>query len=70
MVSHDLAETASIADYIYVVGDSQVLGQGTPAELRDSDNPRVRQFMQGTPDGPVPFHFQAPNYHDDLLGGR
>lgn len=70
VVSHDLAETASIADYIYVVGDSQVLGQGTPAELRDSENPRVRQFMQGTPDGPVPFHFQAPSYHDDLLGGR
>ncbi|TBU78641.1 phospholipid ABC transporter ATP-binding protein MlaF [Pseudomonas daroniae] len=70
VVSHDLAETASIADYIYVVGDSQVLGQGTPAELRDSENPQVRQFMQGTPDGPVPFHFQAPSYRDDLLGGR
>ncbi|MGG5871606.1 ATP-binding cassette domain-containing protein [Pseudomonas peli] len=70
VVSHDLAETASIADYIYVVGDTQVLGQGTPAELMDSDNPRVRQFMQGIPDGPVPFHFPAANYRDDLLGGR
>ncbi len=70
VVSHDLAETASIADYIYIVGDTQVLGQGTPAELMASDNPRVRQFMQGTPDGPVPFHFPAANYRDDLLGGR
>lgn len=70
VVSHDLAETASIADYIYVVGDTQVLGQGTPAELMDSDNPRVRQFMQGIPDGPVPFHFPAANYRDDLLGER
>ncbi len=70
VVSHDLAETASIADYIYIVGDTQVLGQGTPAELMDSDNPRVRQFMQGIPDGPVPFHFPAANYRDDLLGGR
>lgn len=70
VVSHDLAETASIADYLYVVGDSQVLGQGTPAELMESDNPRVRQFMKGTPDGPVPFHFPAASFRDDLMGGR
>lgn len=70
VVSHDLAETASIADYLYVIGDGQVLGQGTSDELMGSDNPRIRQFMQGIPDGPVPFHFAAPNYRDDLLGGR
>ncbi|MCQ4262374.1 phospholipid ABC transporter ATP-binding protein MlaF [Stutzerimonas stutzeri] len=69
VVSHDLAETASIADYIYVVGDAQVLGQGTPAELMKSDNPRIRQFMKGEADGPVPFHFPAPAYADDLLRG-
>jgi phospholipid/cholesterol/gamma-HCH transport system ATP-binding protein len=69
LVSHDLAETASIADYLYVVGDSQVLGQGTPAELMNSENPRIRQFMQGIPDGPVPFHYPAPDYRTDLLGG-
>ena len=70
VVSHDLAETASIADYIYVVGDTQVLGFGTPQELMDSDNPRIRQFMQGIPDGPVPFHYPAADYRDDLFGGR
>ncbi|WP_312928373.1 ATP-binding cassette domain-containing protein [Stutzerimonas nitrititolerans] len=69
VVSHDLAETASIADYIYVIGEGQVLGQGTPAQLRESDNPRIRQFMTGTADGPVPFHFPAQAYADDLLGG-
>ncbi|MGG2395898.1 ATP-binding cassette domain-containing protein [Pseudomonas sp. SH1-B] len=68
VVSHDLAETASIADYIYVVGDAQVLGQGTPAELMESENPRIRQFMKGIPDGPVPFHYPAPDYREDLLG--
>ena len=68
VVSHDLAETASIADYLYVVGDAQVLGHGTPAELMESDNPRIRQFMKGTPDGPVPFHYPAPEYREDLLG--
>ncbi|MFP3923329.1 ATP-binding cassette domain-containing protein [Pseudomonas sp. W5-36] len=70
VVSHDLAETASIADYLYVVGDGQVLGQGTPQELMESDNPRIRQFMTGDPDGPVPFHYPTPDYRDDLLGKR
>ncbi len=69
VVSHDLAETSSIADYIYVVGDGQVLGQGTPTELRDSTNPRIQQFMRGAADGPVPFHFSAPAYAEDLLRG-
>ena len=68
VVSHDLQETASIADYLYVVGDGQVLGQGAPAELMESDNPRIRQFMQGIADGPVPFHFPATDYRRDLLG--
>ena len=67
VVSHDLAETASIADYLYVVGDGQVLGHGAPDELKRSDNPRIRQFMQGEPDGPVPLHFPAGDYVDDLL---
>ncbi|MEN0106551.1 MAG: ATP-binding cassette domain-containing protein [Pseudomonas sp.] len=70
VVSHDLAETASIADYLYVVGDTQVLGHGTPKELMESDNPRIRQFMKGNADGPVPFHFPAADYRDDLLGAR
>ncbi|TWI55397.1 phospholipid/cholesterol/gamma-HCH transport system ATP-binding protein [Pseudomonas duriflava] len=70
IVSHDLAETASIADYLYIVGDTQVLGQGTPAELKESTDPRVRQFIKGIPDGPVPFHFTAADYREDLLGRR
>ena len=56
-----------VSDYLYVVGDGQVLGHGAPDELMHSDNPRIRQFMQGEPDGPVPFHFPAPDYMDDLL---
>ena len=70
VVSHDLAETASIADYIYVVGEGQVLGQGTPEELMNSQEPRIRQFMTGEPDGPVAYHFPATDYRADLLGQR
>ena len=69
IVSHDVAETASIADYIYVLADGEVIGQGTPDEVLHSDSPRLKQFMQGMPDGPVPFHFPARDLCDDLLAG-
>ncbi len=70
VVSHDVQETASIADYIYVIADGIIIGQGTAEEVLHSDLPRVRQFMQGLPDGPVPFHFPASDLADDFLRGR
>jgi phospholipid/cholesterol/gamma-HCH transport system ATP-binding protein len=70
VVSHDVRETASIADYIYVISEGTVVGQGTPQELDITDSPWVKQFMQGLPDGPVPFHYPAPEYEDDLLSGQ
>ena len=69
VVSHDVQETASIADYIYVISGGEVIGEGTADEVLNSDLPRVRQFMQGLPDGPVPFHFPAPSLEDDFLRG-
>jgi len=68
LISHDLAETASIADYLYVVGNTKVLGFGTPAELMNSPNPLIRQFMQGKADGPVAFNYAANDYKSELLG--
>lgn len=70
VVSHDVQETASIADYIYVISGGEVIGQGKADEVLNSELPRVRQFMQGLPDGPVPFHFPAPSLEDDFLRGR
>ncbi|MBR9827225.1 MAG: ATP-binding cassette domain-containing protein [Oceanospirillales bacterium] len=67
IVSHDIKETLGIADYIYLLSDAKVIAQGTPEELADVDSEQVRQFMQGLPDGPVPFHFKAPDYYQDLL---
>jgi phospholipid/cholesterol/gamma-HCH transport system ATP-binding protein len=69
IVSHDVAETASIADYIYVISNGKVVEHGSPAELGHSNSEWVNQFMNGLPDGPVPFHFNAPDYMDDLLAG-
>ncbi len=68
IVSHDLMETASIADFLYLLADGKVIAFGTPNELKNSTDDRVRQFMQGEPDGPVPFHYPAEDYRDQLLG--
>ncbi|MEN8762324.1 MAG: ABC transporter ATP-binding protein [Thiogranum sp.] len=67
IVSHDVEETAAISDYIYVISQGKVIGRGTPETLRKTDSDWVKQFMQGLPDGPVPFHYPAPEYMDDLL---
>lgn len=66
MVSHDVSEAASIADYIYVIADGQVIGQGTPKEISSDASPLVQQFMQGLPDGPVPFHYPAMDLMEEL----
>jgi phospholipid/cholesterol/gamma-HCH transport system ATP-binding protein len=68
IVSHDVPETASIADYIYVIADGKVIGHGTPEDLMNSDEPNIKQFLHGQPDGPVPFHYPANDYLADLLG--
>lgn len=68
IVSHDVAETASIADYIYLLADGQVVSEGTPAALKTTDSARARQFMDGLPDGPVPFHYPARPFAEELLG--
>ena len=69
VVSHDIHETSSIADKLYVIADGKVIGAGTPEALRDDGSELIRQFMHGRPDGPVPFHFPAPEIGQDLVGG-
>lgn len=67
VVSHDVDEVMSIADYVYVVAERHVIGHGTPAQLREHESPLVQQFLRGESDGPVPFHFKAEQYAKDLL---
>ena len=67
VVSHDVEETSSIADYVYVLSGGRIVGRGTPEELGRGASPQVRQFMEGEPDGPVPFHYPAVDYGEDLL---
>jgi phospholipid/cholesterol/gamma-HCH transport system ATP-binding protein len=69
VVTHDIADGLSIADYAYLLGDGRVLAHGTPDQLQQSDSEDVQQFMQGLPDGPVAFHYPAVPLEDDLFNG-
>jgi len=68
LVSHDVQETLSIADQIFILSQGHIVGQGSPEEIARSDSPWVRQFVDAQPDGPVPFHYPAPELDRDLLG--
>jgi len=67
VVSHDVHETAAIADYVYLISDGKIAGQGTPDDIRRSESPWIRQFMDGLADGPVAFHYPARDYAEDLM---
>lgn len=66
IVSHDVSEVMSIADYAYILANKQIIGQGTPSKLFKSESPLIHQFLAGEDDGPVPFHFPAPPLEEQL----
>ena len=66
IVTHDVNEVLTIADYAYIIANRKVVAHGTPAQLREEHNPEVEQFLLGLPDGPVPFHFPAGDLLQDL----
>jgi len=59
VVTHDIYESLKIVDYIYFVSEGTIVAEGTPDAVRASNDPFVRQFVDGAPDGPVPFHLRA-----------
>jgi phospholipid/cholesterol/gamma-HCH transport system ATP-binding protein len=67
VVSHDVQELATIADDSYLLSDGRIAASGTPAQLRASDSPVVRQFMTGSAEGPVAFQYPAPDYAGQLF---
>ncbi len=69
VVTHDVHEMFSIADYVYFVSDGRVVAEGTPQELKNSTAPFVHQFVHGEADGPVPFHYPAPDFKSELFRG-
>ncbi|MCT8786488.1 phospholipid ABC transporter ATP-binding protein MlaF [Glaesserella parasuis] len=67
VVSHDVNEVLSIADYAYIIANKRIIAEGTPESLLASQDPQVVQFLSGTADGPVQFHYPAQNYTEELF---
>jgi len=70
IVSHDVPETLSIADYVYVISNGKIIGEGSAEQIEKDESQEVKQFIQGLPDGPVPFHYPASDYQKELLEGK
>ena len=67
VVTHDVYESLKIVDYLYFVSQGKIIAQGTPAEVRASADTFVRHFVDGEPDGPVPFHYPAKPYRSEIF---
>jgi phospholipid/cholesterol/gamma-HCH transport system ATP-binding protein len=67
VVTHDVYESLKIVDYLYFLSGGRIVAQGTPADVRASKDRFVRQFVDGLPDGPVPFHYPARDIRDELF---
>ena len=57
LITHDVAESFAIADKVYMVAQGKIIAQGTPQQLSESQDPYVRQFLKGEPDGPIAFNY-------------
>ena len=66
LVSHDVTESFSIADYVYFISAGKIVAHGTPAEMMESTDPYVHQFVHAETDGPVPFHYPGSSIAADL----
>ena len=66
LVTHDVAESLKIVDYIYFISEGKVVAQGDVATIKASTDPFVRQFVDGQPDGPVHFHYPAKSLAEDF----
>jgi len=67
VVSHDVKEISTVADQVILLSGGKVVAHGTPAEMKTNPSDVVRQFVGGLSDGPVPFHYPAPDYFGELL---
>ncbi len=67
VVSHDVQEISTVADTVFLLSGGKVVAHGTPQELQSYPSEIVRQFIGGLADGPVPFHYPAPDYFGELL---
>jgi len=66
IVTHDVQECLKVVDYVYLMSQGRIIAHGDTEHIRNSSDPYVRQFVDGEADGPVEFHYPAPDYRDML----
>jgi phospholipid/cholesterol/gamma-HCH transport system ATP-binding protein len=66
VVSYDVSEAVKLVDYVYVIADGVVAGEGTPDAMLESRDPYVFQFMHAKPDGPIAFHYPGKPIGEEL----
>jgi len=66
VVSYDAVEALKVVDYVYFISEGVIAAEGPTAEVKASQDPFVRQFIGGEPDGPLPFHYPSEPYQADL----
>lgn len=66
IVSHDVEETATLADQVYLLHEGRVIASGTPASVFQHQDPAVAQFVRGDADGVLSLHYPAVPYDQDL----
>jgi len=66
VVTYDVSESLKLVDYIYVIAEGKLMGEGTPGELLSSEDPYLKQFLRALPDGPVRFHAPAKPLAEEL----
>lgn len=59
VITHDMHSAFKIADYIAFLYEGKILMYGTPQEFQKTDNPYVRQFVQGSSHGPIQMKLRA-----------
>ncbi|MEN6486872.1 MAG: ABC transporter ATP-binding protein [Syntrophobacteraceae bacterium] len=67
VVTHDIKSAFKIAHKMVVLFRGKVVAQGTPDEIRETRDPLVLQFINGSPDGPIPLRQSSRDYLEDLL---
>ncbi|MEO7149747.1 MAG: ABC transporter ATP-binding protein [Rhodanobacteraceae bacterium] len=66
LVAHELSAIRLVADRVYLIANGKLVAKGAPDQLARDDSPWTRQFFGGEADGPVPFHYPAPDYAQEL----
>ncbi|MDA8561959.1 ATP-binding cassette domain-containing protein [Gammaproteobacteria bacterium] len=67
IVSHDVRETLEISDYSYFISDGKIIGEGSSEAIYENLSIQLNQFINGLPDGPVPFHYPVKSLYSDLI---